>query len=121
MRTLDTPATSGQTKPGMTAADHLPSYPAFLRSLESLLAARRLSPKNRSVVKAFAVAVYRRALAQQTNRQVQSLVTEAIENALPQPRPSGTGEVRSHVYHVGFAFGSKRSKRRKSRPVFDPD
>lgn len=95
-------------------ADRFPSYSAFLRSLDSFLAAQSLSPKSRCLAKAFAVAAYRRALAQRTGQAVKTLVSEAIANAIP-PSPTVTLEGRSRVYHIGYAFGSRRSKRRKSR------
>jgi len=98
-------------------AEHLPSYASFLRSLDTFLAAQSLSPKTHRLAKAFAIAAYRRALARRTNEVVESLVDEAIANALPSSSPPAdpAREGKSHFYHIGYAFGSRRSKRQKSR------
>lgn len=100
-----------------TGAQQLPSFASFLQSLDSFLAAQSLSPKSQRLAKAFAVAAYRRTLARRTNEAVETLVGEAIANALPTPPAPATPirECKSHVYHIGYAFGSRRAKRRKSR------
>jgi len=98
-------------------AEHLPSYASFLRSLDSFLAAQSLSPKSHRLAKAFAIAAYRRTLARRTDEAVKMLVGEAIANALPSSSTpaSPAREDKSHLYHIGYAVGSRRSKRRKSR------
>ena len=99
------------------AGKPLPSYASFLRSLDAYLAAQSLTPKSQRLAKAFAIAAYRRTLARRTDEAVGALVGEAIANAFPSSSAPAAAalEGESHFHHIGYAIGSRRARRQKSR------